>query len=409
MILKPVRFFSAEVLVELHGGSPERFLNLCAARGLFLRKVRREAEECQCTMTAEEYLSCRPMARKSRVRLHVARRRGLPFLLFRYRRRWGIPAGAILALGILFFCSTRLWDIELAGGSRHTLDQFTALFAEYQVEAGMPLDEIVCGDLEEAVRNAYPDILWVSIQKSGCILKVQVRENERWSGETEADSGVTSASATDLVAETDGVIEQIVTRQGTPLVAAGDAVTAGQVLVSGLVPMEDDAGEETGSLFVHADADITAVTVEEFHWEREVTGETVAFGAPTAFAFSLSVGTQRVTLSLEEEAAQVMLGSWCSPKLFSCLPLPVSCEVRVGSSLIYTRRFLTEAEIEALCQAEWEEYTENLQEKDVQIQEKDVKVTVGNLWLRMDGTVTLLGPIGEEKASEEQTEEKENE
>ncbi len=409
MILKPVRVFSAEVLVELRGGSPERFLNLCAARGLFLRRVRRESEVCQCIMTAEEYLACRPMARKSCVRLHVARRRGLPFLLFRYRRRWGIPAGAVLALGILLFCSTRLWNIELTGGSRHTLDQFTALFAEYQVEAGMPLDEIICGDLEEAVRNAYPDILWVSVQKSGCILKVQIRENERWSGETEADGDKISAPATDLVAETDGIIDQIVTRQGTPLVAAGDAVTAGQVLVSGIVPMEDDAGEATGSLFVHADADITAVTVEEFHWEREVTAETTDFGRPSALALSLSVGSQRVTLSLGEKSAQVMLGSWCSPKLFSYFSLPFSCELRVGSSLIYTRRFLTEAEIEALCQAEWEEYTENLQEKGMQIQEKDVKVTVGNLWLQMDGTVTLLGPIGEEKASEEQTEEKENE
>lgn len=409
MILKPIRLFDGEVLVEMRGGSPERFLNLCAARGLFLRKIRREPETCRCIMTAEEFLSCRPMARKAGVHLHVLRKRGLPFFLFRIRRRWGLPVGAALALGILAFCSTRLWDIELSGGSRHTPDQFTSLLAEYGVEAGVPLKEIACGDLEEAVRNTWPDILWVSIQKSGCVLRVQVRENEQWTEETEADSEETVLQATDLVAETDGIIESIVTRQGTPLVTAGDEVTAGQVLVSGIVPMEDDAGEATGAILVHADADITAITVEEYHWEREVTEETVTFGAPSAFALSLCVGSQRVTLSLGAESAQVLLGSWYSPRLFSYLPLPFSCEMQIGSSLIYTRRALSEEEIEALCQAEWEEFTENLREKGVQIQEKDVKVTVGELWLQMDGTVTLLGPLGEEKSSEMQTEEKENE
>ena len=48
----------------------------------------------------------------------------------------------------------------------------------------------------------------------------------------------------------------MVTRQGTPLVRAGDEIKKGQELVSGIVDITDDSQEVIRYAYVQADADI---------------------------------------------------------------------------------------------------------------------------------------------------------
>ena len=59
-----------------------------------------------------------------------------------------------------------------------------------------------------------------------------------------------------LFSTLDGVIDSMVTRQGTPLVRAGDEIKKGQELVSGIVDITDDSQEVIRYAYVQADADI---------------------------------------------------------------------------------------------------------------------------------------------------------
>ena len=52
------------------------------------------------------------------------------------------------------------------------------------------------------------------------------------------------------------MIDSMVTRQGTPLVRAGDEIKKGQELVSGIVDITDDSQEVIRYAYVQADADI---------------------------------------------------------------------------------------------------------------------------------------------------------
>ena len=59
-----------------------------------------------------------------------------------------------------------------------------------------------------------------------------------------------------LFSTLDGVIDSMVTRQGIPLVRAGDEIKKGQELVSGIVDITDDSQEVIRYAYVQADADI---------------------------------------------------------------------------------------------------------------------------------------------------------
>ena len=107
--------------------------------------------------------------------------------------------------------------------------------------------------MEKLLRFTYPNITWASAEISGTCLNIQVKENEVPEEKTE-----TELTACDVRSPCAGTILSIITRSGTPLVKAGDAVSEGEVLIRGAVELKNDAGESVAVHPVAADGDIIA-------------------------------------------------------------------------------------------------------------------------------------------------------
>ena len=50
----------------------------------------------------------------------MKRKVGIPFIIHRYRRRWGLAVGAIFLVLCLSLLSTRIWLIDVSGNSTVT-------------------------------------------------------------------------------------------------------------------------------------------------------------------------------------------------------------------------------------------------------------------------------------------------
>ena len=85
---------------------------------------------------------------------------------------------------------------------------------------------------------------------SGTGLRFEIREG------TAGEKAEPEEKSCNLFSTLDGVIDSMVTRQGTPLVRAGDEIKKGQELVSGIVDITDDSQEVIRYAYVQADADI---------------------------------------------------------------------------------------------------------------------------------------------------------
>lgn len=85
---------------------------------------------------------------------------------------------------------------------------------------------------------------------SGTGLRFEIREG------TAGEKAEPEEKSCNLFSTLDGVIDSMVTRQGTPLVRAGDEIKKGQELVSGIVDITDDSQEVIRYAYVRADADI---------------------------------------------------------------------------------------------------------------------------------------------------------
>lgn len=147
----------------------------------------------------------------------------------RYRKRKCFLMGVILAAGLVWFLSRFLWNVEVDGNSSVTTETVLTFLDEEDSGYGDRIRTIDCEQLERDLRAQFPEIIWASVQIYGTKMTVLIKENLV---QQEAMEEL-PYEASDLIAEEDATVESIITRNGTPLVKNGDAVKAGDILVSG--------------------------------------------------------------------------------------------------------------------------------------------------------------------------------
>ena len=162
-----------------------------------------------------------------------------------------IPAGVSGSLlPPFFFLSGRVWNVEIRGNILNPTPQLMSFLKEQGVCFGVSRKKISCSALAASLRREFPEITWVSAGFSGTGLRFEIREG------TAGEKAEPEERFCSLFSTLDGVIDSMVTRQGTPLVRAGDEIKKGQELVSGIVDITDDSQEVIRYAYVQADADI---------------------------------------------------------------------------------------------------------------------------------------------------------
>ena len=255
-MLKFIKFFRGYLYVRLTGYSPERFFNLCGNAGIILWELHREETGYVFCISLRAFRRLKPMLRKSGTQIRILKRVGLPFLLFRYRKHRFFAIGILAAFLFLMVMSRFVWSVEISGNHQYSTQLLTKFLAEEQIGYGVRKREIDCENAEVLLRNHFPDITWVSVRLSGTKLYVAVQERLP-AGNAEEESALV---ASDLVTEVAGEVTSVLVRRGTALVQAGDEVEAGTVVVSGMIPIQDDSGETVSYDLCAADADVTIHT-----------------------------------------------------------------------------------------------------------------------------------------------------
>ncbi len=273
-------FWSGAVEFEALGGFPERFLNEAEADDVSIWNARRSGAVLRGECRAAEYVLLRPAARKSGVRLRVKRRRGLPFLVRPFRARWGVVVGSVAAILLLQMLSSRVWIIEVNGLQTVTETQVLAVLEPLGVRVGAAFKEVRIDEMRLEVLRQLPAVGWLSVNQSGSVLTVTVKERE-------ASVPKEETAPADIVADADGVITSITVTSGQAAVQEGDAVVKGEVLISGTLE------SEVGPMLRRARGTVTARVSETVNvtvpFAEEVPCERVTAVRPTAVFFGLSV------------------------------------------------------------------------------------------------------------------------
>ncbi len=383
--------YTGYVRVRLTGRSPERFFNLCRSSKILLWNIACEKEEYRFFLLLPDFYRIRPFARKAGVRVRIQEKLGLPFFLYRNRKRKLFAVGAASFFLLLFVLSHFIWNISFSGNLLFTDDMLTGQLREIGVCYGMPKRGVDCDRIEEELRSRCSRIVWVSAHVSGTRLQIRIRENETADG-----IPLREESPRNLVAETAGTVVSILVRAGKAVVQPGDEVEKGQILVEGMLPVTNDSGEVERTLFVRADADIRLRTtkiyrewVPHFQTVRSYTGKMqrgfrLRAGAVDILAMPPLAGKRNWDLT--GVSRQIVL--------FGDFFLPVWTEAITAREYEKVERKRTKTELNDLTKAVHERKLQKLTEKGVQIIENDVKILDNsNGWI-ICGSMTVEEETG---------------
>ena len=249
----------------------------------------------------------------------------------------------------------------------------------------MRISDINCGQIVKDIRKEYNDIIWVSASVEGTRLIVQIKENQdaiqaRSSGE-EGMEGEGFTDPVDIVADKDCVITDIITRKGVPMVKEGAQVKEGDILVSGQVPVNNDAGETVSYHYQESDADITGQASIEY-----LDSQSLSYEEKKRYDIKRMV--YYVRYSREEQV-----------KLFDNFYLPIYFGSRWAIPYEPEEKAYKQEEYQRLLSGRFFQYCEDLEKKGVEIIENDVKIYRGKESAEAKGILTVAMPVGTKKPS----------
>ena len=238
-----------EILVQ--GENPERFLNLCKNRKIYMEKIRyTDDDRLTAQIRAADFRRLGPIRRKTGVHIRIIQKRGMPFFFFRNRKRKAFFAGLLLAGVLIFVMTGRIWNIHIEGNVRNSTETILDFLKEQGVSHGMSKKKVDCSEIAASVRRKFSQVTWVSARIEGTRLLLEIREGISRKNKKE------DTAACDLTADKAGVITEMVVRSGVPVKKPGDICKKGELLVSGELHIMNDSQEIVRKEYVHADADI---------------------------------------------------------------------------------------------------------------------------------------------------------
>lgn len=249
LLIKIYRFFFGKLKLRVKGEFVERILNLCTYNGLTIWGIRKREDAIFLYMSVRDFRLLRKIVRGTHLRVHICKKIGFPFLFNRYKRRYGLFAGAAMFFLLLNLMSGFVWNIKVEGNSLIAGDVIIAACNDVGIREGIPVSAISPSEDKIDLQLAVDGISWAAINIEGCILTVNVSEIHRTEPEEKEPCN--------LVAQFDGVIKKIEANEGNAEVTVGQAVTKGDLLVSGVVELKN------GSVhFVRADGMVMAEVYE---------------------------------------------------------------------------------------------------------------------------------------------------
>lgn len=280
-----VGFWKGNIEVKITCANCEQVLGAVHRAGISLWRVRRVDEQSLAMQIhAEDLERFRSVAARYFAEINILHATGV----FRYRhlsKRVGIYFGIVLGLGLLALINCFVWNIEVIGCDEKTTEsEVLRQFDELGFTTGKWRFGLDLTTLENNFLRQNPEVMWVSVNMHFTTARIELRE--RVGKQAQIYDQTTPC---DIVAARDGKIIELMLTNGRALVSEGDAVHAGQMLVS-----REYITRYNETIIVHSMARVLAETEREISVEMPMdenvhtpTGKSKNFYTLTCFNFKI--------------------------------------------------------------------------------------------------------------------------
>lgn len=389
---KLIHFLRGYVRIRVWGYSPERFMNLCSNHDILLWDIRDHGTYYSMCISIAGFFHLKSISRKTKTRVAIEQKNGLPFLIPHIKKRSIFVMGLLGCLIFLEWMSSFIWTIEITGNQSITTDVLTDFLQENGIVCGSKKKTLDIELLEKTLRKQYDDITWTSARLEGTKLCIQIKENDR-------DLPVIEAPATkgmDIQADKEGKIVGMITRSGVPMVKVDDEVKQGEVLVSGAVPIYGEDQSVRDYLLCRADADIYLECSYQYRERLPAEYQCKSYtGNVQKIPYIRIMGKElHFPVKRADFAKSDCIVSETRLEPLKDFYLPISFGRFCYREYVLTEQKYTEKQAKKLCQEKLERIMQTLEEKGVQILQKNVKIKRDSRQYELWAELTVIEKTG---------------
>ncbi len=234
------------------------------------------------TVRRKDYKRLKQITERRGDQLKQAGNRGIYWTVKGLLHRPVLLIGCTVLLILSLVLPSRVLFVRVEGNSvipsRYIIDAAESCGIEF----GASRRRVRSEQVKNLLLDVIPQLQWVGVNTYGCVAVISVRERTEPPAVTE-DHRVSS-----IVALRDGVVQSCTATRGTAVCSVGQAVTKGQVLISGFTDcgLCIQAGSAQGEVMALTNRKLTVITPENMIGRLEQEG--------TEKKFSLILGKFRI-------------------------------------------------------------------------------------------------------------------
>lgn len=251
--MQRLKILPGHIVAEITSANISALLNVLLTNDIRLQDMQyRDDLTVRITVRRQDYSKLAYLAEKHGAVVKNTGIFGVFPIVNRFLKRPVLMIFLLLVFLLSCYVPSRIFFISVEGNSQVPEKYILEVAAECGIDFGAKRRVVRSEMMKNRLLEKIPQLQWAGINTSGCTAVISVREKNLTDKQAEPNYKVSS-----IVASRDGIIQSCTVQQGNTLCAVGQAVKAGQVLVSGYL----DCGIVTKT--TRADAEIKALTFRD--------------------------------------------------------------------------------------------------------------------------------------------------
>ena len=234
--------------ISIEGYYIERFINICKNDKITIWNLKRNKNiKLTLNVRTSEFKKICKIARKTKCKVKIENKKGLPFLLHKYKKRKIFIVLLLILIILIGLSSNFVWNVDIVEENNQVLENISYDIENAGLKTGIPKAKVNTKEIINKIRLERIDVAWVGIELKGTNAIVKL---------VKADAKpdiINENEFCNIISNKEGVITKINSQTGTANVKVGDTVKVNDVLINGWME-----GKFTGIRYVHAKGEIEA-------------------------------------------------------------------------------------------------------------------------------------------------------
>lgn len=219
---------STSLTIRLSENGKTRFINMAVKDGIRFWNYNYKDGFIYVCVGVDDYKKLRYYKKLTGVKITLIRKNGIPYKLRFLRKRKGLIFGLIFSVALYIYLSSCYWIIDVGTQGAYSDKEILDFIYENGLKIGSLKSNLDEEALSILLLLEFDELKWASINTYGCTVTIDLAYSDLKPEISTADD------VSNVIASKAGIIRYVEATFGRITVEIGEAVSAGDILITGV-------------------------------------------------------------------------------------------------------------------------------------------------------------------------------